>query len=239
MQSFIRFWRQKKKMIVAIILAGGRGKRMKSDISKQYMKIEDKPILYYTLKTFIDNKCIDRIILVLPKDEITYCKKDILEKYNLKVDKIVEGGKERQDSVYNALQVIKECELVMIHDGARPFVSNKIIDEGIKNARIYGATAPGVMPKDTIKVIDSNRISKETPNRNALVGVQTPQTFKWDIIRDCHRMVKKEKIVVTDDTMVVERYQNQVYIYEGEYTNIKVTTPEDLVIGEYLIQTIR
>ena len=222
-------------MISAIIIAGGKGKRMGAKISKQYIELNGKPILYYTLKRFVDCEGIDKIILVLPKDEIEYCNKEILEKYSLKVDMIVEGGKERQDSVYNALQKINDSEIVLIHDGARAFVSERVIKDGIKYAKIYGAAAPGVMPKDTIKVVDENGFSDSTPDRSKLLAIQTPQTFKLEIIKECHEKVKENNISVTDDTMVVEMYNNKVYLYNGEYTNIKVTTPEDLILAERLI----
>lgn len=222
-------------MISAIILAGGKGKRMGAKISKQYIELKGKPILYYTIKRFSTYKDINRVILVLPKDEMEYCKKEVLDKFSLKVDLIVEGGKERQDSVFNALDKLIDDEIVLIHDGARPFVSESIIEQGIKYAKLYGAAAPGVMPKDTIKIKDQNGFSISTPDRNTLVAIQTPQVFKLDIIKECHRRIKEEKRVVTDDTMVVEAYNNKVYLYEGDYTNIKVTTPEDLILAEKLI----
>ena len=224
-------------MISAIILAGGKGKRMNSSISKQFIEIKGKPIIYYTIKKFNDNKNIDNIILVLSSEEIEYFKKNILNKYDIKVDKIVVGGAERQDSVYNGLKSLEnsETDIVLNHDGARPFISDRIIDEGIKYATIYGASAPGVMPKDTIKIKDENNFSLNTPNRETLVSIQTPQVFKFNEILECHRKVKIDKLVVTDDTMVVEKYGNKVYLYDGEYTNIKVTTPEDLILAERLI----
>lgn len=222
-------------MISAIILAGGKGTRMGANISKQYIKLKGKPILYYTIKRFSESKDIDKIILVLPKDEIDYCKEKVLDKYSLHVDLIVQGGKERQDSVMNALNELIDEEIVLIHDGARPFVSQRIIDEGIKYARLYGASAPGVMPKDTIKIKGDNNFALSTPDRNTLVAIQTPQVFKFGIIKECHKKVKEEDIKVTDDTMVVETYGNKVYLYEGDYTNIKVTTPEDLILAEKLI----
>ena len=222
-------------MISAIILAGGKGTRMGANISKQYIKLKGKPILYYTIKRFSESKDIDKIILVLPKDEIDYCKEKVLDKYSLHVDLIVEGGKERQGSVMNALNELIDEEIVLIHDGARPFVSQRIIDEGIKYARLYGASAPGVMPKDTIKIKGDNNFALSTPDRNTLVAIQTPQVFKFGIIKECHKKVKEEDIKVTDDTMVVETYGNKVYLYEGDYTNIKVTTPEDLILAEKLI----
>lgn len=222
----------------AIILAGGRGRRMGSDISKQYILINNKPILYYTLKKFINNDSIDEVILVLPEDEIEYCKREILKKYNLEVNKIVCGGKERQDSVLNGLRSLENCDIVLIHDGARPFVSDRIITEGINFAKEFKAVAPGVMPKDTIKVKDDYGISEQTLNREKLVAVQTPQIFDYNLILSCHEKVKLQNMGVTDDTMVVEAFGNKVFLYDGEYTNIKITTLEDLVLGEYLSKNI-
>ena len=213
-------------MISAIVLAGGRGKRMNYHKSKQFIEIKGKPVLVYTLEKFIYNKSIDEVILVLPEDEVDYC---------IKVDRIVIGGKERQDSVFNALEAMEKANIVLIHDGARPFISEKIIEEGIKYANIYGAAAPGVTPKDTIKIKNEDNISVDTPDRNTLVAVQTPQCFKYDEIYQCHRKIKEENAIVTDDTSVVERYGHKVYLYEGDYTNIKITTPEDLILAERLI----
>lgn len=224
-------------MISAIILAGGKGKRMRSAISKQFIDIKGKPIIYYTLKKFSENKKIDNMIVVLPEDEVKYFKENILKKYELRINKIVIGGKERQDSVYNALKSLKNSstDIVLIHDGARPFISERIINEGIKFAEIYGAAAPGVMPKDTIKVKNEKNFSVDTPNRANLVSIQTPQVFKFDEILECHEKIRYNGEKVTDDTMVVEKYGYSVYLYDGEYTNIKVTTPEDLILAERLI----
>ena len=224
-------------MISAIILACGKGKRMGSAISKQFIDIKGKPIIYYTLKKFSENKKIDNIIVVLPEDEVKYFKENILKKYELRINKIVIGGKERQDSVYNALKSLKNSstDIVLIHDGARPFISERIINEGIKFAEIYGAAAPGVMPKDTIKVKNEKNFSVDTPNRANLVSIQTPQVFKFDEILECHEKIRYNGEKVTDDTMVVEKYGYSVYLYDGEYTNIKVTTPEDLILAERLI----
>ena len=218
----------------AVILSGGRGKRMGSSLSKQFILINEKPMLYYTIKKFRENKLIDEIILVLPKDEIEYCKKEVLEKYNIFVDKIVEGGRERQDSVFNGLNAIDNGDIVLIHDGARPFVTDKIIEDGIKGAIKFKAAAPGVMPKDTIKIKNKDNLSKETLNREELVAVQTPQVFDYNLILECHKKIKENNIKVTDDTMVVETFGNKVFLYEGSYTNIKITTPEDLILAKYL-----
>lgn len=218
----------------AVILSGGRGKRMGLSLSKQFILINEKPMLYYTIKKFRENKLIDEIILVLPKDEIEYCKKEVLEKYNIFVDKIVEGGRERQDSVFNGLNAIDNGDIVLIHDGARPFVTDKIIEDGIKGAKKFKAAAPGVMPKDTIKIKNKDNLSKETLNREELVAVQTPQVFDYNLILECHKKIKENNIKVTDDTMVVETFGNKVFLYEGSYTNIKITTPEDLILAKYL-----
>jgi 2-C-methyl-D-erythritol 4-phosphate cytidylyltransferase len=223
-------------MVSAIVLAGGRGNRMGSVQSKQYIHLDGKPILYYTLKQFMKNDLIDKIILVVPEDEKDYCKKEVLDKYGLVVDRIVFGGSERQDSVYNALSELEGADIVLIHDGARPFVSQRIINDAIKYAGIYKATAPGVMPKDTIKVKDENNFSVETLIRSNLVAIQTPQAFDYNMIYECHKQVKRSGIVVTDDTMVVELFGNNVYIYDGDYTNIKITTPEDLILAEALVK---
>ena len=224
-------------MISAIILAGGKGKRMGAPVSKQFIEIKGKPIIYYTIKKFSENKKIDNIGVVLSKDEVGYFKENILEKYNLKVDNIVIGGTERQDSVYNGLKSLEDTntDIVLIHDGARPFISDRIIDDGIKFAQVYGACAPGVMPKDTIKIKNESNFSVSTPERGSLVAIQTPQVFKFNEILECHEKIKINNIVVTDDTMVAEKFGYSVYLYDGEYTNIKVTTPEDLILGEKLI----
>ena len=223
--------------MISVILAGGKGKRMGAPVSKQFIEIKGKPIIYYTIKKFSENKKIDNIVVVLSKDEVGYFKENILEKYNLKVDNIVIGGTERQDSVYNGLKSLEDTntDIVLIHDGARPFISDRIIDDGIKFAQVYGACAPGVMPKDTIKIKNESNFSVSTPDRGSLVAIQTPQVFKFNEILECHEKIKINNIVVTDDTMVAEKFGYSVYLYDGEYTNIKVTTPEDLILGEKLI----
>lgn len=210
---------------------------MGAPVSKQFIEIKGKPIIYYTIKKFSENKKIDNIVVVLSKDEVGYFKENILEKYNLKVDNIVIGGTERQDSVYNGLKSLEDTntDIVLIHDGARPFISDRIIDDGIKFAQVYGACAPGVMPKDTIKIKNESNFSVSTPDRGSLVAIQTPQVFKFNEILECHEKIKINNIVVTDDTMVAEKFGYSVYLYDGEYTNIKVTTPEDLILGEKLI----
>jgi 2-C-methyl-D-erythritol 4-phosphate cytidylyltransferase len=218
--------------VSAVIVAGGKGKRMGTDVAKQYINIGGKPILYYAIKAFAECKHIDEIILVTQKDEIQYCKSQIVEKFNLPVKTIVEAGAERQDSVYNGLNSIDDCDVVLIHDAARPFVTSAIIEKGIKYAEDFGAAAPGVTPKDTIKIRGNDGFSIETPDRNTLFAVQTPQCFKYKMIKDCHEKIRKANITVTDDTMAFEMFYSKVFLYEGDYKNIKITTPEDLILAE-------
>ncbi|MDP4176963.1 MAG: 2-C-methyl-D-erythritol 4-phosphate cytidylyltransferase [Bacillota bacterium] len=224
----------------AIILAAGKGKRMGADKNKLFLHIVDKPVLYYTIKTFSENNNIDEIVIVTSIDDMEYCQKEIIDKFSFKkVRKVIVGGLERQDSVLQGLLALTECEIVLIHDGARPFVSQKIINEGIENAKQFKACACGVIPKDTIKIIDENKFSAGTPDRSGLFCVQTPQCFDYELILECHKRIKKDNIIVTDDTMAVERYGHKVYLFEGSYNNIKITTPEDLIVGENILMAMR
>ena len=223
----------------ALIVAGGKGKRMNMGINKLFLEIDEKPILAFTLEVFEKSNHIDEIILVSAEDEVAYCKNEIIDKYNIKkVSKVVCGGNERQQSVLNGLQEIEDCNIVLIHDGARPFVDENMISQGIKYANMYGASACGVQPKDTIKIKDDLGFSKGTLNRDELFCVQTPQCFKLDIIKKAHLRAAEESFIVTDDTMLVEKYNNKVFLYEGSYNNIKITTPEDLIISERLVNAL-
>lgn len=220
----------------AIILAAGKGRRMGAEINKQFLEINNKPILYYTLDVFSKCESIDEIILVASKNEIKYCIEEVIKKYDIKkVSKVVSGGNERQNSVLNGLRAIENCEIVLIHDGARPFVNKGIIDKGIKYAETYGASACGVIPKDTIKIRNAQKFSDGTLNRDDLFIVQTPQCFKYKTILDFHEKVNDQDIKVTDDTMVVEQFGESVYLYDGSYDNIKITTSEDIIIAEKIL----
>lgn len=223
----------------AVIVAAGRGKRMCADINKQFLRIYEKPVLYYSLHTFSKHEMIDGIVIVCAENEIEYCKREIVEKYKIdKVLKIVAGGKERQDSVFNGLKALENCNIVLIHDGARPFLTNKMIEDGIKYSQLYESCACGVSPKDTIKVKDDLGFSCNTLDRSTLFSVQTPQCFKYDLIFNCYKKLIDKHIQVTDDTSVVEYCGNKVYLYEGSYDNIKITTPEDLDLAERITEKI-
>ncbi len=227
---------------VAIVLAAGRGKRMQSDVAKQYLLVKDKPVLYYSLKAFQDS-VVDEIILVTAESEIAYCKAEIVEKYKItKVSKIVAGGKERYHSVYNGLRECEEATVVFIHDGARPFVDNDIICRNMAAVKEYGACVTGMPVKDTIKIADDNGFVKETPRRDLIWTIQTPQTFSYELIKKAYdTFFEKEETYckqynVTDDSMVAEIFGGlKVRLVEGSYNNVKITTPEDMVLAETIL----
>lgn len=220
-----------------VIVAAGTGSRMNMGINKQFIKLEGKEIIAYTIEKFYNNSNIEDIVVVVKEDESEFFKKEILDKYNFKNVKIAYGGKERQDSVYNGLKLLDEkCDVVLIHDGARPFVSDKIIDKSIEEAKEHKAIVVVVPVKDTIKVIDNDKNIVDTPNRSVLWAVQTPQTFDYNILIDAYKDAFKNKFYGTDDAMLVERIGYKVKMLEGSYNNIKITTQEDLNIGSQILR---
>ena len=220
-----------------VIVAAGTGSRMNMGINKQFIKLEGKEIIAYTIEKFYNNSNIEDIVVVVKEDESEFFKIEILDKYNFKNVKIAYGGKERQDSVYNGLKLLDEkCDVVLIHDGARPFVSDKIIDKSIEEAKEHKAIVVGVPVKDTIKVIDNDKNIVDTPNRSVLWAVQTPQTFDYNILIDAYKDAFKNKFYGTDDAMLVERIGYKVKMLEGSYKNIKITTQEDLNIGSQILR---
>ena len=217
----------------AIVLAAGAGKRMNSKVQKQYLLLKEKPVLYYSLKAFEESQ-VEDIILVVGAGEIEYCQKEIIEKYGIqKVRAIVAGGKERYHSVYEGLKAAGQTDYVLIHDGARPFVSQAIIERTIAAVSEYKACVVGMPVKDTIKIADEAGYAKETPNRSRVWMVQTPQAFSYSLIYDAYtRMLQQEDSAITDDAMVVERMTDyKVKLIAGSYQNIKITTPEDLDVA--------
>jgi len=223
----------------AVILAAGKGERMGAGKNKQFIEIKGRPVLYHTLKAFSRCSAIDKIVLVCARDEIEYCRSEIIEKYSfVKVAGIAEGGTERQDSVRSGLKAAGDCEVVLIHDGARPFVTDGIIEEGIRCAEKHGACACGVTPKDTIKIKGPGGFSEGTPDRDTLFSVQTPQCFKKELIDGCYDKLSDLQIRFTDDTSVAEHFGYKVFLYPGSYSNIKITTPEDLPVAENILAKI-
>ncbi|SET73010.1 2-C-methyl-D-erythritol 4-phosphate cytidylyltransferase [Natronincola peptidivorans] len=229
--------RRDDKNVSAIIVAAGKGKRMGEGFNKQYIPLKEKPIVAHTLQIFENSQYIDEIILVVGKEEVSFAKTEIIEKYKFtKVVKVIEGGKERQDSVYNGLlEVNKRCQIVLIHDGARPFVKEKIIKNSIDMAEKIGAAVAAMPVKDTIKMVGDELEVVNTPERKYLWAVQTPQTFQYKLLKTAYEKLRTEKVIVTDDAMAVERLGHTVKIIEGSYENIKITTPEDLIIAKAIL----
>ena len=238
-----------KKKCTAIVLSAGQGKRMGTAIQKQYIEISGKPIIFYTLDAFQKSAIIDDIVLVVGEGQENWVRDEIVEKYQLtKVRSIIPGGKERYDSVWNGLKAIRDGMAgeeakegyVYIHDGARPFVDEQIIKRGYACVKANRACVAGVPSKDTVKIVDENQFAVNTPVRKYVWIVQTPQVFETALIRHAYfKLMENEEneTGITDDAMVVERMENcAVKLVEGSYENIKITTPEDLILAESLIK---
>ena len=212
----------------AIVVAGGKGTRMGLKVKKQFLSINGEVILAKTVKAISKSKYIEEIIIVTGKEDIELTEK-IVREYDLsKVKKIVCGGSTRSESVKNGLMCVNNCDIVAIHDAVRPFVSEECVNNCIEDAFLYGASALGVSPKDTIKVVANNEIEK-TLDRNSLCIIQTPQCFKYGIILEAYENFNPD---YTDDCAQVEKLGYKIHITEGSYKNIKITTPEDIKLAE-------
>lgn len=227
------------KKSYAIILSAGKGTRMKSKICKQYIQVNNRPVLFYALSAF-EKSDIDNIVIVAGADDINYIKSEIVDKYSFKkVISIVQGGKERYNSVMNGLNEIGDEGFVLIHDGARPLIETSVINHIISELNNYEACIAGMPVKDTIKIVNQEGFVETTPLRELIWQIQTPQAFKINVIKDAYRemsICKDETI--TDDAMVVEKYSDvKVKLIEAGYTNIKITTPEDLVFMKSILDS--
>lgn len=236
--------------ITAIVLAAGRGRRMGSRIQKQYMQLAGQPLICHALRAF-EQSPVDDIILVCGSGEEEYCRREIVDAYGFaKVRAVIPGGAERYDSVYAGLKAASGCDYVLIHDGARPCVTDEIIRAAIDGARQYEACEVAVPVKDTIKVADADEFAVETPPRSSLWAMQTPQAFSYPLVYEAYRRFLEPDAdrgggalfsgnaagAVTDDAMVVERFMGRrARLIRGSYENIKVTTPEDLAVAEVFL----
>ena len=244
---------QAGRKTAAVVLAGGRGTRMESATRKQYMEIGGHPLIYYSLKAF-DDSFVDEIVLVCNESEREYCTHEIVEKYGFsKVKSVVAGGAERYHSVHNglvALRCIAEgegsdpCDIVFIHDGARPFVNEDIINRAYECAVENHTAVVAVPAKDTVKLADPDGFAEETVRRDLVWQVQTPQVFDfYEIYHAYAKLIDTEKelldkgVLVTDDAMVLELFsERRIKLVMGDYRNIKVTTPDDLVLADAFIK---
>lgn len=232
---------------IAIVLAAGKGKRMNSDVKKQYLLLDGKPILYYSLKTFEDS-FIDEIIIVSGPDDKEYVRQEIVKKYGFKkVSLIVTGGRERYHSVLNGLMASTTCDYVFIHDGARPFITKSILNRALESVKANRAVAVGMPVKDTIKIVDKSKKVVDTPNRNGVWLTQTPQCFTYQDITCAYEdllasetTLTNKGIKITDDAMVYETFgAGDVTLVEGSYENIKITTPDDLITAEAILNNMK
>ena len=222
----------------AVVLAAGSGKRMNAGVKKQYMEIAGRPVLYYSLKAF-EESFIDEIVLVVSQDEIEQVQESYVNQYGFqKISRIVAGGKERYHSVACGLQAVRQdCDFVFIHDSARPMLTQEILQRAYRAVQEEEACVVGVPSKDTVKIADEQGYVSVTPNRSLVWNVQTPQVFRYGLICQAHTEIRKGSMEgVTDDSMIVESLGIcPVKLVMGSYDNIKVTTPEDLVIAENIL----
>ncbi|HCE67278.1 MAG: 2-C-methyl-D-erythritol 4-phosphate cytidylyltransferase [Geobacteraceae bacterium GWC2_55_20] len=221
---------------IALIPAAGMGKRMGASVNKQYLLLDGLPIVARTISVFERSPLIDSIYLVIPAEEIPYCREHVVEACGFKkVAAIIPGGKERQNSVMNGLNAIRDIadddDVILIHDGVRPLVTEAILSESISVARIMDGALAAVPAKDTIKVV-SNGIVVDTPPRDTLWQAQTPQSFRFGIIHAAHLSAEAAGFTGTDDASLIERNGGKIGIVRGDYRNIKITTPEDLILAE-------
>ena len=228
----------------AVVLAGGSGKRMHADVPKQYMTLCGHPLLYYSLRAFEDS-FIDDIVLVTAAGEEEHCRETIVERYGFdKVRAIVPGGKERYHSVIQGLKAVStDADYIFIHDGARPFITQEILERVLGDVQEKQACVVGMPVKDTIKIADADGFVADTPKRASVWQVQTPQVFAANLIRRAYGELEKEEadllargVEITDDAMIVELLTKQkVFLAQGNYENIKITTPEDMKYAEWLM----
>lgn len=223
---------------VAIIPAGGAGKRLGLEVAKQYLLLDSLPLLVHTVRVFQITEVVSAIVLVVPKEDVASVQKQIVEKYGLtKVMAVVAGGRERQDSVRNGLRAVPEtCDVVIVHDGVRPFVTREMIIRVVAATAECGAASIGVPAKDTIKETTDENIVAVTLRRHNLWQTQTPQAFGYDILCRASAEAERDHFYGTDDASLVERMGVKVRMVAGSHENIKITTPEDLLIAEALME---
>lgn len=225
-------------MNIAIVVAAGRGRRIKSEKEKQYLLLQKKPLLLYCLEVLQRTKVIDEVILVVRKDQINFCQKELVTKCKLsKVKRIVKGGRRRQDSVSNGIEALPlKTEVVLIHDGVRPFVTPKLVQKAVQRLKGCNGVVLGLPVVDTVKQADKTKKVIKTLKRNVLYSIQTPQVFEKEALVEAYRKAKKDKFYGTDDASLLERAGLKVKIVEGSDENIKITTPLDLVVAQAILK---
>jgi 2-C-methyl-D-erythritol 4-phosphate cytidylyltransferase len=220
--------------IAAVITAAGIGRRMGMDKPKQYLSVAGQPIIVHTLNRFVGVQGLRDVVVGVPPEDVASFATRILGAFGFPAHwKVIAGGDVRQQSVHNGLKALpSDVEVVVIHDGVRPFVTRATIERSIEAARSDGACMVGMPLKETIKRVGGESMIHETLDRTPLWGAQTPQTFRFALIREAYARATSEHFVGTDDAMLVERLGHNVRALAGDYRNIKITTPEDLDIAE-------
>jgi 2-C-methyl-D-erythritol 4-phosphate cytidylyltransferase len=223
--------------VVALVPAAGRGLRMGGSVPKQFLSLGGEPLIVQSLRMLQASPVVTQIILAVPSADIEYCENEIVSEHRFtKVTKVVAGGVERQDSVRHALaQVPPDVDIVLIHDAVRPFVTLRMIAEVVAAARKEGAAIIALPMRDTVKQVRTDGMIERTVDRTPLWLAQTPQAFRRDWIETAHRNAYTEGVRATDDAFLVEWLGHSVVVVEGSGENIKVTRPEDLVIGEAIL----
>jgi len=224
--------------VTVLIAAAGMGKRMGKAVAKQFLLLGDKPVLAHTLLAFQRSPEIDEIIPILSKEDMESCLREIIEHFKItKVKTLVVGGKERQESVFHGLQKLeKNASIVLVHDGVRPFVTQEMIREVVEHARKGECVTVGVPLKDTVKEVDDQGMVRQTLDRSRLWAIQTPQAFPAKILKHAYEESSRHTGFGTDDAMLVERAGGTVRVIMGSYENIKITTPEDLILAEEILK---
>ena len=217
----------------AVIVAAGSSTRM-SGVDKTFAPILGLPLLVHTIDQFESSSLVNQIVLVVAKNSVKRAQELIQQRTYTKVTDICVGGRRRQDSVLSGLESLSDCEWVMVHDGARPCLNEAILQRGLEAAFEYGSAVAGVPIKDTIKIVSSQQIVEQTPDRSLLWAAQTPQVFRYQMLLDAHHASDQD---VTDDATMIESLGHPVKMYQGSYENIKVTTSEDLIIAESFLKS--
>jgi len=221
-----------------VVAAAGKGSRMGSSFNKQYLLLNGWPVLSYSLDFFERLRVVSQIVVVCAANEVDYCQQEVVKRFNFnKVTAVVPGGQERQDSVWLGLQQLpSDTDLVAVHDGARPLLSAEVIARLVAEAMEWGAAIPGIPSKDTVKLGDRDGFVRQTLDRTSVYAIQTPQVFNFNELLTAYREAREEGFLGTDDASLFERYIGRVKIVTGDYNNIKITTPEDMIVAAALLK---
>lgn len=230
-------WTLMNSKVCTLIPAAGKGSRMAHSVKKPYLQVAQKPILAHTIQRFEQNSAVDAIFVIVDQADFSECHATVLRPYAFtKVQKLIDGGETRQMSVYNGIRALSaDVDFVIVHDGVRPFVTDEVIFACLAAADECGAAVAAVPVKDTIKIANTDRFIVETPAREQLWAVQTPQVFRKSLLEEAHQAAQAQQLTATDDASLVEQLGFPVKLVKGSYANVKITTPIDLRIAEVLL----